>query len=536
MGRVEAVTGSSLAQKTISVPLTVILFDTPDPSMLRYYTLDPQHPDWRFDGTRNTKHRQATLQRDLGPKLDTLLAGNPERWFEITGGFRPGTEPGSGLRKAVRCINDVQRMRRSFRERAGHSKSACTPPASSEDTTRRPPSPSSTYSASPQSLPLSSSRRVMHVKRLLQLSSTVRQVSLRIQQISSFPASARQLRRVRQKNLLPLQSLSVHYIATWNGLWLIANDLILGWFIATIVDQHRDEISSQLVRWLRLSLTGLEQACQWLDDWPGGLKLNTELSRFYRDMYVGLISLFQTMSIGPLIRMLSTSTGERWSFWTVFALAGRCCGLSIQVCLLVDVVKLATLQVRWLHILARSQYAVLLHLISVFLDLFRGKKRNVLSSAAGAHKAAPVDTTYGLDQLLLGTILFTLALFLLPTVTVYHMLFSAAQLFTEVVGLLLDQMLVGVVLNATPLLALLLRIKDPQRVPDGIMLVKASDHEAMAQSKRGLEHSKLILQSRPVAFSYVLRACLQDLAGVAGQVPRMLVRAVRGQTMVRSSK
>lgn len=115
------------------------------------------------------------------------------------------------------------------------------------------------------------------------------------------------------------------------------------------------------------------------------------------------------------------------------------------------------------------------------VDLLSGKRYNVLR-----HR---VDSwSYDLDQLLLGTILFTLTAFISPTTFTYYVLFaivrlspnvalrcsllsafSQSQLITFMVVALLNVALVLV--NQFPLFALLLRIKDPARLPGTYMHV-----------------------------------------------------------------
>lgn len=38
----------------------------------------------------------------------------------------------------------------------------------------------------------------------------------------------------------------------------------------------------------------IRQILLWLDSWPAGLKLNTELSRFYSHSFMGLIALWNS--------------------------------------------------------------------------------------------------------------------------------------------------------------------------------------------------------------------------------------------------
>jgi phosphatidylinositol glycan class Q protein len=103
------------------------------------------------------------------------------------------------------------------------------------------------------------------------------------------------------------------------------------------------------------------------------------------------------------------------------------------------------------------QYTILLSLF----QLFRGKKHNVLRKR--------IDSCdYDLDQLLLGTILFTLLFFLLPTVVVFYLTFACSRMAIISLKAALDTLLAC--LNHFPLFALMLRIKDSQRLP-GILLV-----------------------------------------------------------------
>jgi phosphatidylinositol glycan class Q protein len=97
-------------------------------------------------------------------------------------------------------------------------------------------------------------------------------------------------------------------------------------------------------------------------------------------------------------------------------------------------------------------------IVSLF-HLFRGKKRNVLRNR--------IDSCdYDLDQLLLGTILFTLLVFLLPTVFAFYLTFASARMAIITLKAGLDTLLAC--LNHFPLFALMLRFKDSRRLPGGI--------------------------------------------------------------------
>lgn len=274
------------------------------------------------------------------------------------------------------------------------------------------------------------------------------------------------------------------------------NDLILGWAVGSILCDHHAFIAAKVTHTFEKVLgTWLFLALRWLDDWPGGLKLNTELSAFYTDMYSGLVSLFRAMVLSPLLSALP-------SLILYAGQASKVLGLSGTICLLSDMLTLSTMHITALHTLSRTQYRATLHLLSFLLFLFRGKKRNILlGSRSGSSSAA----SYELDQLLLGTILFTLVLFLSPTIIVYHALFASAKFTQEVlVGGILGAGVKS--LNALPLFSVLLLLKDKQRVPGGVVLESLHDEELGSSESEGEKQgsgllvTRYRLRSRPLSF------------------------------------
>jgi len=131
-------------------------------------------------------------------------------------------------------------------------------------------------------------------------------------------------------------------------------------------------------------------------------------------------------------------------------------GASMPIALFSDLLSILTLHIYSFYMASARifnwQYTILLSLF----QLFRGKKHNVLRKR--------IDSCdYDLDQLLLGTILFTLLFFLLPTVVVFYLTFACARMAIISLKAILDTQLAC--LNHFPLFALMLRIKDSQRLP-----------------------------------------------------------------------
>jgi phosphatidylinositol glycan class Q protein len=128
----------------------------------------------------------------------------------------------------------------------------------------------------------------------------------------------------------------------------------------------------------------------------------------------------------------------------------------MPISLFSDLLSILTLHIYSFYIASARIFNWQLTIIISLFHLFRGKKRNVLRNR--------IDSSdYDLDQLLLGTILFTLLVFLLPTVVVFYLTFASARMVIISFKAALDTLLAF--LNHFPLFALMLRLKDSKRLP-----------------------------------------------------------------------
>lgn len=134
----------------------------------------------------------------------------------------------------------------------------------------------------------------------------------------------------------------------------------------------------------------------------------------------------------------------------------------MPISLFSDLLSLLTLHIYSFYIASARIFDWQLTIIMSLFHLFRGKKHNVLRNR--------IDSCdYDLDQLLLGTILFTLLFFLLPTVIVFYLTFASARMAIITLKASLDTLLAC--LNHFPLFALMLRAKDSRRLPGQLLSV-----------------------------------------------------------------
>ncbi|KAF7375181.1 DNA polymerase eta [Mycena sanguinolenta] len=149
--------------------------------------------------------------------------------------------------------------------------------------------------------------------------------------------------------------------------------------------------------------------------------------------------------------------------------------MTTAVALFSDLLAFITLHIYVCYFLSRILYARLLRT--------GGKRFNVLRNRTDTWE-------YDTDQLLFGTILFTLLAFLFPTVLAYYALFAMLRLGVILVNAGLDTQLAF--MNHFPLFSLMLRAKDPWRLPGGIYF--------------GVEYAPgpvLVVKNQPVPFSTI---------------------------------
>ncbi|KAG8948278.1 phosphatidylinositol N-acetylglucosaminyltransferase subunit gpi1 [Tulasnella sp. 424] len=280
------------------------------------------------------------------------------------------------------------------------------------------------------------------------ISATLQQVDTRMEQATILPS---QVHLIQQRSRKNIAYSSVQYISFYNCIWLILNDVIIGTTVGLFLLENSDLLGIKLAELARTYTVGtLRETLIWLDNWPVGLKLNTELSRAFCLLFVGLTDLWSNAleTIVPRFPLLIALLG----------MSGRL-GLTVILSIISDALSLLTVHVYCGYLVATAIFSQILSVFGSLWRLFRGKRRNVLRNRTDYWD-------YDLDQLLLGTILFTLLAFLFPTVLVYYALFALARVSIILAHASLETCLAF--LNHFPLFAMMLRLKDPSRLPGGI--------------------------------------------------------------------
>ncbi|KAG2231861.1 hypothetical protein INT48_006053 [Thamnidium elegans] len=270
------------------------------------------------------------------------------------------------------------------------------------------------------------------------------QVDLRLQQLFFWP---RQYMMLRKQNWANTAKTRAYYIS----MWLVANDIIIGLAIGSFLMANNAAMADRLHRILhKYTVESLHSMMLWFLESPAGLKLNHELGSFLSELFLWLIRLWTlcTQTIEPYTPHIIHAIGISGVF-----------GVTMIISLSSDFLAFMTLHVYCFYMVAARIFNWQLVILNSLFNLFRGKKRNILRNR--------IDSCdYDLDQLLLGTSLFTLLMFLFPTVVIYYLTFALGR-----VGVIFLQAVMETILaffNHFPLFAIMLRVKDPHRLPGGL--------------------------------------------------------------------
>lgn len=161
----------------------------------------------------------------------------------------------------------------------------------------------------------------------------------------------------------------------------------------------------------------LQSLITWLMGAPAGLKLNEELSSFLGNfflyhVYIWLAYLSIIEDLLPVV-----INGLAYS---------SCFGLTMFLSLTNDFINMLTFHIYCFYVYAAKLYRLQLCGLTSLSRLFMGKKWNVLR-----HRVDSI--TYEADQLILGTIIFTILLFLFPTTIMYYIVFTSTRLLVLVI-------------------------------------------------------------------------------------------------------
>ena len=232
--------------------------------------------------------------------------------------------------------------------------------------------------------------------------------------------------RIYRRNILTQQlSFKYHFLRTirrvkvggvflqlaLNGIFLLDN-LVGVVLIGYIIQPEWVELLIKLITLYTVtSLHWTQLSLEWVMNVPAGLKLNNPLTEFIALKFIYFLQLwehFYLMIANFLPSILPSLLLVRYT------------GLTVVLALAHDFLKFLNLYLISYYIFSMRILLLQLSALQSFWRLFRGRKFNPLRNR--------VDScNYDTNQLLLGTLFFTLLLFLLPTTTMFYLIFLSLR-------------------------------------------------------------------------------------------------------------
>lgn len=274
-----------------------------------------------------------------------------------------------------------------------------------------------------------------------------RQLDWRIQELCSWPYMW-----LRTRGRLKNDAFSSSaFICFWGSVCQIAGDFLSGPIIGLLLHAYSAQVLSILHEAGQfLHVDVLRRQIEWLMGLPAGMKLNENLNHTLGSTVLYAIDFWNAITtvltpFEPLLIIICSIIG-------LF-------GTSMILSFFNDLLSTMTVHIQFIHSAFSRLYSLELTAVSALWKLFRGKKRNVLRQR--------IDSClYDMDQLLVGTILFTLLFFLFPTIGIYYVFFSFVRIL--IIGIQAGVWFLLAFLNYFPLFAAVLYFFDPERLPGGI--------------------------------------------------------------------
>jgi hypothetical protein len=256
----------------------------------------------------------------------------------------------------------------------------------------------------------------------------------------------------------------------------------------------------------------LRRSMEWLESFPIGFKLNEKLTEnMGREMH-SFISVHERF-VGQAV---SGSPGYlQHVLALIFLVIGTTLGGSGLAALLFDLFRIATVHISVFAACFRNIYRSELYMLAALWRLFRGKKRNILRKRTDS-------MAYDSMQLLLGTIVFAIALFLFTTVLVYHTFFAILNLAAALLSASL--FMVYLLIQFLPMGRLVLRKRCPRWFTCRVHIIT---EDSTTMEDTGLDVTRLNLVAKSYG-SIVLDALAPPIKALLFCCSALLTELVTG--------
>ncbi|KAJ2946057.1 hypothetical protein O0L34_g4976 [Tuta absoluta] len=243
-----------------------------------------------------------------------------------------------------------------------------------------------------------------------------------------------------------------------NLILAVLMDVALGYIILSQF-QDKKGFTIKLMSILEKLVNMLYSLLKWLMGSPAGLKLNNAFNKMlgkYFSYHIQLWWLFLDVSGAKLDIILQ-----------VYHYLGYC-GITFQAAIVSDLICIATFHSYCIYVYAARLFNIQVSGLIALLRLFVGRKYNPLRGGIDSCE-------YTNQELFVGTVAFTILLLLLPTTTMYYIVFTLFRLLSLGVQYILAKLIY--IVQTLPLYVTTLWLVRSPKVAGNILLQLENNDE-----------------------------------------------------------
>lgn len=198
---------------------------------------------------------------------------------------------------------------------------------------------------------------------LRDLCAVAQQIEVRMEQAEYFVT---EIPHLRNRGESDITNYAARYTQFFNTIWMILNDITIGMTFGTFLTESAPrlaEVTNALLH--KFLVHDIIYTLLWLNSWPAGLKLNTELSHFYSHMFVGLVRLWE--------RGLGQVTPHTADIVYALGVMSTFGGMSLAISAIMDLVAISTTHIYVCYFFTGIIYHRMLKMAGSLFNLFRGK-------------------------------------------------------------------------------------------------------------------------------------------------------------------
>ena len=236
-------------------------------------------------------------------------------------------------------------------------------------------------------------------------------------------------------------------------------DCIFGILFLIIIWFYSREIIlaiKSILSWTEISF--LNDQIRWAMEFLAEFKPNPELDRFLGRVLLDLVRFWNSVT---------TYTGqfEESSAKYLVAPIGLL-GLSFQFAIAYDILVVITIHIHTIFYIFGLAHKISFEILMTLLHMFRGKKYNVLKKKVD-------DAIYSIEELLLGILVMTIVLFILPTMSIYYL--SLIYLMCLIMVFQVVLIILTKTISTLPIFTLLWLKNNSAKIPKNVLIIQIGE-------------------------------------------------------------